>query len=95
MVRLLGQEYFSGPSAPRDVGEEWSHKEMQKRAINEKVKEAMAVRKAKQALKEEGETVEQEIDMGDIPDLEFSPVEEEVKSTRPTKPAQRTRRKRA
>jgi len=37
LVRLFGQEYFAGPSAPRDISKEWEIRERQKRA-NKKIK---------------------------------------------------------
>lgn len=37
LVKLLGQNYFSGPSAPRDISKEWVGKQKQRRS-NSKVK---------------------------------------------------------
>ncbi len=40
LVRLQGQNYFAGPSVPRDVGAEWI-KDCEKRGARDKVKAAM------------------------------------------------------
>lgn len=40
LVRLQGQNYFAGPSVPRDVGAEWV-KDCEKRGARDKVKAAM------------------------------------------------------
>ncbi len=37
LVRLLGQSYFAGPQAPRDLGQEWVQ-EQEKKEANKKVK---------------------------------------------------------
>jgi len=40
LVRLQGQNYFAGPSVPRDVGKEWV-KEIERTGARDKVKEKM------------------------------------------------------
>jgi hypothetical protein len=40
LVRLQGQNYFAGPSVPRDVGAEWV-KEVERNGARDKVKAAM------------------------------------------------------
>jgi hypothetical protein len=40
LVRLQGQNYFAGPSVPRDVGAEWI-KEVERNGARDKVKAAM------------------------------------------------------
>ena len=40
LVRLQGQNYFAGPSVPRDVGKEWV-KETERAGARDKVKEKM------------------------------------------------------
>jgi hypothetical protein len=40
LVRLQGQNYFAGPSVPRDVGAEWM-KEVERNGARDKVKAAM------------------------------------------------------
>jgi len=40
LVRLLGMDYFAGPSAPRDIGDEWARhaKEMAQKEQNKRVR---------------------------------------------------------
>jgi hypothetical protein len=40
LVRLQGQNYFAGPSVPRDVGAEWI-KDCERRSARDKIKEKM------------------------------------------------------
>jgi hypothetical protein len=40
LVRLQGQNYFAGPSVPREIGKEWV-KEVERNGARDKVKEAM------------------------------------------------------
>ncbi|MFA5377446.1 MAG: hypothetical protein WC455_16965 [Dehalococcoidia bacterium] len=42
LVRLQGQNYFAGPSVPRDVGAEWV-KDVERRSARDKVKAATGV----------------------------------------------------
>lgn len=44
LVKLHGQQYFAGPSVPRDLSKEWEAREKQK-ASNEKVKRMTRTRK--------------------------------------------------
>ncbi len=43
LVRLQGQNYFAGPSVPREIGKEWA-KEAERNGARDKVKAAMGTR---------------------------------------------------
>lgn len=44
LVRLQGQNYFAGPSVPREIGKEWV-KEVERNGARDKVKAAMGSRR--------------------------------------------------